>query len=36
MKYKQLKYMRLRTGVDHRWFDAFYVGNYVAVSWLRH
>ena len=32
MKYKQLKYMRLRTGVDHRWFDAFYVGNYVAVS----
>jgi len=32
MKYKQLKYMRLRTGREHQWFDDFYNNNYIAVG----
>ena len=32
MKYKQLKYMRLRTGREHQWFERFYNNNYIAVS----
>ena len=32
MKYKQLKYMRLRTGRDHQWFKDFYTNNYIAVG----
>jgi len=32
MKYKQLKYVRLRTGRDHQWFDSFFKGNYIAVG----
>ena len=33
MKYKQLKYLRLRTGREHQWFDVFYKNNYVAVGY---
>lgn len=32
MKYKSLKYLRLRTGRDHSWFDHFKKNNYVGVS----
>ena len=32
MKYKHLKYMRLRTGREHQWFDDFYNNNYIAVG----
>lgn len=33
MKYKQLKYLRLRTGREHQWFDVFYNNNYLAVGY---
>ena len=32
MKYKELKYLRLRTGRDHQWFKQFYKDNYIAVG----
>ena len=33
MKYKQLKYLRLRTGRNHQHFNDFYKNNYIAVGY---
>ena len=33
MKYKQLKFLRLRTGREHQWFETFYQGEYIAVGY---
>ena len=33
MKYKQLKFLRLRTGREHQWFESFYKGEYIDVGY---
>ena len=32
MKYKQLKFMRLRTGREHQHFNSIYAGKYISVG----
>ena len=36
MKYKQLKFMRLRTGREHQHFNSIYAGKYISVGFGLH